>query len=102
MASYAEKVAKIRKEVMKPVRDEEAVQSAYNALSMEESARFQNEDPATFGAVTTQEGVVQSVAPAATAPPFGARRSRRGKKSRATKTKKGARRHKKSKATRRR
>lgn len=99
MASYAEKVAKIRKEVMKPVRDEEAVQSAYNALSMEESARFQNEDPATFNAVTTQEGVVQSVAPAATAPPFGARR---GKKSRAKKTKKSARRYKKSKATRRR
>lgn len=36
------------------------------------------------------------------APPMGARRSRRGKKSRASKTKKGGRRHKKSKASRRR
>lgn len=69
MDTFEAKVDAIRKLVNKPVRDEDAIQAAYEKLSTNaEKVRFQTEYPDLFNQVTTPDAV-KKIQPGATAPP---------------------------------
>ena len=85
------KLAAIRKAVNAKPRDEDKVQEAYKALTMQEAVTFRNDHADLFAKVTTEDAV-ESIRPTPTAPPMGGRsRRRRGRKT----TKKGGSRRRK-------
>jgi hypothetical protein len=97
-----EKLTAIRKALNAKPRDEDAVQAAYEALTMPEAVTFRNDYKDLFAQVTTEDAV-ESILPTATAPPAGgrSRRGRRRGRGRTTAKKGGSRRRRMTSKARR-